>query len=403
MPRRKTQAEYEQQVAEKAPHIKVRGKYQGNRIKIEHYCTIHNVKWDITPFNFLQHPNGCRECQNQILEMHYNTKRKSDIQFRLEVEALETGIIPMAEYDGTHNAMPFMCKEGHIWSSTPHDILDGYGCPFCTGNAVLRGYNDLWTTNPEIAAMLKNPNDGYELSKGSHRKVDWICPDCGALKNTSPKQVVVYGLACSRCSDGISYPNRFIVALLSQLCVDVVIPEWSPKWIGRYRYDVYFIYNNQEYIVEMDGGIGHGELDFATNQKDEVGLERDVIKDIQAKAHNIILFRIDCKYEKGGVHHRFKYIKNSIIQSGLNALFDLSQVNWELCNKEATKSLHIMAAQQYDSGKSIKEIADDLRVHYDTVYSWLKRMSEDGLCTYKPILGNPSHQKNRKKLQVQDA
>lgn len=403
MPRRKTQEEYEQQVAEKAPHITVTGKYQGNRVKIKHYCEIHDIYWDVSPFNFLQHPNGCHKCQDDVLEQYHNSRRKSDEQFKLEVEALGTGIIPMENYKGHNEKMSFRCKEGHIWLSTPHDVLDGYGCPFCAGNTVLRGYNDLWTTNPEIAAMLKNPDDGYELSKGSHRKVDWICPDCGTPKNASVKQVMAYGLACAKCSDGISYPNRFIAALLSQLPVDTVTPEWSPKWIGRYRYDIYFVYNNQEYVVEMDGGIGHGELDFVTSQKDEIGLARDIIKDTQAKAHNIILFRIDCKYEKGGIHHRFQYIKNSIIESGLNELLDLSQVDWDLCNKEATKSLHIIAARQYDAGKSIKEIAHNLQVHYSTVYNWLKRMSEEGLCTYRPVLGNPSHQNNRKKLQIQDA
>lgn len=403
MPRRKTQEEYERQVIEKAPHVKVTGAYQGNRVKIGHYCTIHDVNWDVSPFNFLQHPNGCYKCQNEALEKYYNTRRKTDVQFRQEVDALGTGIIPMEEYKGTHERMSFMCQEGHIWPSTPHDILDGYGCPFCAGNAVLKGYNDLWTTNPEIAKMLKDPNIGYEISRGSHRDVEWICPTCGLLKVSAPKQVSMYGLACSRCSDGISYPNRLIVALLNQLHISTFHPEWSPEWIGRCRYDVYFTYNNQEYIVEMDGGIGHGGIDMATQEQDTQGLERDVFKDEQAALHNIEVIRIDCRYERKDIHNRFKYIKESILNSRLNQLFNLNIVDWEQCNKDATKSLHMMAAQQYDSGKGIREISEELQIHYSTVYTWLKRMSKEGLCSYKPVIGHPSHQKNRKKLAIQDA
>lgn len=397
MPIRKTQEEYEKQVAEKAPHIQVIGKYQGNRVKIEHYCAIHDVHWDVSPFNFLQHPNGCCKCQSEVLEKCYASRRKSNTQFRQEVEALGAGIVPMEEYKGTHERMQFMCKEGHVWLSTPHDILDGYGCPFCAGNAVLRGYNDLWTTDPEMAKMLKYPNVGYEISRCSHKCVDWICPNCGMNKSISPKQVYGYGLACPRCSDGISYPNRFIVSLFSQLHVDAFTPEWSPEWIGKCRYDVYFLLNQQEYVVEMDGGIGHGEVDIKTNGIDTDGLARDAMKDEQAFLHGITVIRIDCKYEKKSVHDRFQYLKQSIVNSTLNEIFDLSNIDWELCNKDATKSLHMIAAREYDNGKSIREIANDLHVHYSTIYTWLKRLAAENLCSYVPVIGTKSHQKNRNK------
>lgn len=403
MPRRKTQAEYEQQVTELAPHVMVIGKYQGNRVKIAHYCTVHDIRWDVSPFNFLQHPNGCYKCQDDVLERYYNTRRKTDLQFRQEVEALGTNIVPMEEYKGTHERMPFMCKEGHIWPSTPHDVLNGYGCPFCAGNAVLRGYNDLWTTDPDLAQMLKNPNVGYEIGRGSHRCVDWICPDCGLPKSVSPKQVCIYGLACPRCSDGISYPNRFIISLLSQLSMDTFTSEWSPAWIGRCRYDAYFVLNGQEYVVEMDGGIGHGELDIRTNEPDTDGLARDMLKDEQARLHNIIVIRIDCKYEKTSIYNRFQYIKQSVLSSPLSEIFDLSHVDWELCNKDATKSLHMIAAHEYDSGKSIQEIADELHVHYSTIYNWLKRLAKENLCSYVSVLGAPSHKKNRNKVLQEDA
>ena len=402
MPRKKTYEEYERQVAEKAPHIKIIGKYQGNRTKIEHYCVIHDIHWDVSPFNFLQHPNGCYKCQEEVLNKYYEVRRKSDFQFRQEVAALGTGITPMEEYKGSHKRMSFMCKKGHIWSSTPHEILAGYGCPFCAGNAVLKGYNDLWTTNPEIAQMLKNPSIGYEISRGSNREVDWLCPNCNTVKTSSPHQVFEHGIACPRCSDGISYPNRLVVALLSQLHIDGFIREWSPEWVGRCRYDVYFIHNNQEYIVEMDGGLGHGGLDISTQERDVRGLERDIFKDEQASLHNIEVIHIDCRYEQKNIHNRFKYIKDSILDSRLSHLFDLSVVDWDRCNKEATKSMHMIAARQYDAGKGIKEISEELHVHYSTVYNWLKRLGSEGLCSYKSIVGAPSHQKNRNKI-IQDA
>ncbi len=394
MPRRKTHEEYVNELQAKIPHIQVKEEYKGNRTPIEHYCIKHNISWNTSPFNLLQHMNGCKQCQEEAFRSFCNNRRKTDEQFKKEVEALGTGIKPRDKYNGTHNRIYFECKYGHIWLSTPHDILDGYGCPFCAGNAVLKGYNDLWTTNPDIAKMLKDPNIGYEISRGSNKEVEWICPYCGLLKISSPKQVVSHGLACSRCSDGISYPNRFIVALLTQLNVSTFHPEWSPKWIGKCRYDVYFIHNSQEYIVEMDGGIGHGGIDIATQGADVDGLERDIMKDEQAALHNIDLIRIDCRYERKDVHNRFKYIKESILNSRLNQLFDLSIVDWDKCNKEATKSLHMIAAMKYDAGMSIRAISEELHFHYDTIYNWLKRMAKEGLCSYQPCSGRPLQQKS---------
>ena len=402
MPRRKTHEEYVRELKKKVPHIRVNEEYKGNRVPIEHYCTKHDEFWNTAPFNILQHRHGCKKCQEEAFRTFCDSRRKTDEQFRKEVEALGTGIKPRGEYKGTHEHMDFECKLGHIWPSTPHDILDGYGCPFCAGNAVLKGYNDLWTTNPEMANMLKDPDVGYEISRGSNREVDWVCPDCGFIKTISPHQVTEHGFACPRCSNGISYPNRFIVSLLDQLNVNHFQPEWSPEWVGKCRYDAYFIHNNQEYIVEMDGGIGHGGIDRVTGGTDIKGLERDAFKDQQAEKQGVIVIRIDCRYERKNIHNRFMYIKESVLNSQLSTILDLSSVNWDECNKDATKSLHMIAAQQYDDGKGIREISEELHVHYSTVYSWLKRMAQEGLCSYRPVMGHPSHQNNRKNLLNSD-
>ena len=388
--RKKTQEEYEAQVKERAPHIIVRGKYSKNRTPIEHYCLRHNISWDVSPFNFLQHPTGCEECQQEILNIYYEKRRKTDEQFFQELNSLESGIKALGEYKGSRILMPFECKYGHIWTSAPHDILEGYGCPYCSGQSVLRGYNDLWTTNPDVAKMLADPNVGYEISRGSNREVEWICPNCGKHKISSTKQVINFGLACNRCSDKISYPNKFIRELLFQIYGNNFTPEWSPEWIGRHKYDAYFEKNGIGYAVEMDGGIGHGNIDFITRKKDVNGISRDIIKDKLASEHNIIVIRIDCNYKY--VHERFEYIKNSIINSKLSQVLDLDCVDWGLCNRNSLRSYHREAARQYDSGVKIREIADNLCVSYSTIYNWLKSMAKEGLCSY-----NPEYERHKRK------
>jgi len=71
------------------------------------------------------------------------------------------------------------CKKGHEWQATINSRNNGIGCPYCAGKKVLPGYNDLATTNPELA-LEWHPNRNESLSptmvtSGSHKKVWWKC------------------------------------------------------------------------------------------------------------------------------------------------------------------------------------------------------------------------------------
>jgi rubrerythrin len=58
----------------------------------------------------------------------------------------------------------------------------GTGCPVCSNKRVLKGYNDLATTNPKLAAEWNyDKNNGLTPDKvvaGSGKKVWWRCPKC---------------------------------------------------------------------------------------------------------------------------------------------------------------------------------------------------------------------------------
>lgn len=73
----------------------------------------------------------------------------------------------------------WMCQKGHEWQSTPNDRVAGYGCPYCSNQKVLAGYNDLATTNPRLAKEW-HPTKNGELTPqmipaGTEKKVWWQC------------------------------------------------------------------------------------------------------------------------------------------------------------------------------------------------------------------------------------
>ena len=96
------------------------------------------------------------------------------------------------------------CNSGHEWQAIVSSrVTGGNGCPYCSGQKVLVGYNDLETTNPEIASEWHPTKNGDLLptmvSSGSRNSIWWICPIC---KETY--QSAIYhrtkGNGCPYCS-----------------------------------------------------------------------------------------------------------------------------------------------------------------------------------------------------------
>ena len=71
---------------------------------------------------------------------------------------------------------------GHEWDTPIALMSRSYGCPYCHGLRVLKGFNDLETAYPEIAKQwhpTKNGSDSPDMfTYGSGHKAYWLCPIC---------------------------------------------------------------------------------------------------------------------------------------------------------------------------------------------------------------------------------
>ena len=126
-------------------------------------------------------------------------------------------------------------------------------CPACTKNPkrVIRGYNDLWTTNPEIAKMLLNSEDGYSHTKACNDRTSWVCPNCKSIiKNKTFNQVYYHGIVCKKCGDGISYPEKVMRECLKQSQVKFEMHKRF-DWSNNKEYDFYL--SDYNIIIETHG------------------------------------------------------------------------------------------------------------------------------------------------------
>ncbi|MBO6158637.1 MAG: zinc-ribbon domain-containing protein [Firmicutes bacterium] len=82
-------------------------------------------------------------------------------------------------------------------------------CPYCAGKKILKGYNDLQTTHPELMcewSEIDNALQNFwpdEITEHSSISVWWVCKDCGYKYKMSPRDKLIYAMrhqiSCSRC------------------------------------------------------------------------------------------------------------------------------------------------------------------------------------------------------------
>lgn len=268
------------------------------------------------------------------------------------------------------------------WYATPANILKGRGCPYCAGKKILNGVNDLWTTNPEIASWLKDKELGYKVTKGSNKKVTFICPRCGKGKIISPNKLN-NSFSCNYCSDGISYPEKFLLSLLDQLHINFIYQysKVNAVWCDKYKYDFYFEHNGNKIIIETNG-IQHYEKSFNTvgGRTIDEETENDNNKKLLALSNEIDYYiTLDCRYSQ------MEYIKNNIEDSLLSNLFDLSQIDFSKCSKDACDTIVFKVCEEYKTNDNILNIAQKFHISQSAVYSYLKRGTSLGLCKYNGI------------------
>lgn len=289
-------------------------------------------------------------------------------------------------------------KCGTVIERIPNNVLThkNMSCPVCNGCSAMKavkGVTDLWTLRPDVAKLLENPEEGYEYTVHSSKKANFICPCCNNVLYKPILKVTDSGLSCSYCGKTKSYPNKFMCNLLKALCVEF---ETEYKISGYdYRYDFYFVLNNNSYAIEMDGGLGHGNKTYE-GKEDKIGLKTDYIKDKICKENNINIIRIDCNYKH---KNRFKYILKNVKDSELSKIFDLSKVDFDVIDITSSISTLNSVVDLWNNGiRSYDEFYEQLHIPRQTVRRYLQEASNKNIIsdTYDEILKSIRKASNKK-------
>ena len=148
----------------------------------------------------------------------------------------------------------WLCEKGHEWQTLVKDraiIERNNNCPVCSNRKIVSGTNDLFTTHPDLAKKLANPEDAHRISRGSAKKVRFRCDKCETdIGLKSIKNIYVDGLSCVICSSTVEVTEGLFATMLRELGVKFNHNQ-SISWSDRKQYDFHLPEYNA--IIELHG------------------------------------------------------------------------------------------------------------------------------------------------------
>ena len=261
------------------------------------------------------------------------------------------------------------------------NLIKGTGCSCCNGKTVVSEINSVWITHPWIIRLGVSEEDAKRCIKSSRENIEVICPNCKRKMTRKISNISrCKSIGCS-CSDSISYSEKFITSMLSQLRIkfQVQLSNITFNWCNKYRYDFYLPEYNC--IIETHG-IQHYKY-TGLNRTLEEEQENDKIKRELALNNSIKNYIVlDCRESD------MKWIKNSVLNSKLNELLDLSNIDWNKCEEFALGNLVKEICEYWNNKKdweTTQTIAEDNEWGISargTIRDYLKKGTKYGWCNY---------------------
>ena len=390
MARRKTNEEYAKEIEMKYHgKISLVGNYMGYCNPVELFCNVHKISFVKNANGVLSQMECCPRCISEHMDSVYKEKAgkltRTTEDYINDLEYRGASVVPAEEYKGFNTKILHKCKAcGNEILMSPNKVKYYTRCGLsicqkCSGKGLYEGKNDLWTTDPDMAKMLKDPNDGYKVTRCSGKKVDWICPDCGCVvRQKSVYNTLTNGLVCGLCSNTRSLGHRLVNSVLTELDVDY-INEKTFYWSENKVYDIYVEQYNC--IIEVNGVQHYEESGFH-----RLG-GRNYIEEIENDA-----YKKDLAIENGIQHYVYvdakesniDYIVNSIRDNKLfNSLFNTKNITWENIVDRALISDVVRIKNLYNEGVSVPEIQKILHMSNTSVTRKLNELTKFGLCNYK--------------------
>ncbi|MDH6292503.1 zinc-ribbon domain-containing protein, partial [Rhodococcus opacus] len=200
----------------------------GSNKKVHWQCRKFGHQWEAAIKSRTGSGVGCPVCANRKVLAGFNDLESQFPDIAEEWDYEKNGALrPDEVLAGGHTKVHWKCrKAGHQWVAKVVERTTGSGCPVCSSNKVLAGFNDLLSQFPDIAEEWDYEKNGAlrpdEVLAGSHSKVHWKCRKAGHQWAAAIVPRTRLGVGCPVCSS-----NKVLAGfndLLSQF------PDIAEEW-----------------------------------------------------------------------------------------------------------------------------------------------------------------------------
>lgn len=304
-----------------------------------------------------------------------------------EVVILDKTIIKRKHYEKAYKMRCIKCS--YTYERMEYTIKNGKcKCPCCANQVLVKGVNDLATTHPHVAKILKNKEEGYVNTSGT-KKLWFTCPSCGCDKHDKITKVITVGLRCPVCRNTDSFAERFVSSLLKQ-CKIQFAREKKFEWSQGKRYDFYL--PNHSMIIETHGEQHYKQSNRGRSLEEEQ--ENDRIKYENAIKNGIEYYVIiDSRIRENP--------KDNLVNSKLSDIIKWEEVDFQsiLDEVESSDLQRVVELYEKTNGEMPKKkMAEELDSSWETVSTLLHRANQFGLIDYKGII--PFREKSSIKVKV---
>lgn len=257
--------------------------YTNMNTKITIVCSTHGP-FQQEPSNHIFRRKGCKLCGYVTHGLTFlNTKKKTFEERSKKIHSRKYGY-SLVNYRGNNIRVDIICPFHGEFKQTPHDHLEGCGCPLCN----IAGKKRL-TTEQFIESAKRIHGNRYDYSEAeyilSNEKIKILCKIHGKFFQRANDHIS--GRGCPNCI--ISKGEEKIKAFLQRYNIPY-IPEY--KINNRYFFDFYL--PDHVMFIEYDGAQHYKYIQWFHRSLNnfESYRERDVMKSEYAEKNNMELLRI---------------------------------------------------------------------------------------------------------------
>lgn len=273
-------------------------------------------------------------------------------------------------------------------------------CRLCTNQVAVLGVNTIWDKAKWMCDLGISEEDAKKYCPQSGQKIWVTCPDCGEKKEIKINNLYNrHSIGCT-CGDGKSYPEKYVYELLNQLNIKFdyqVKYEWNKykdphkQKVAQGIIDFVLYIDNREIPLEVDGDF-HRFYNNRNKRTKEDSIYIDHQRDLNSLKYlgeETIRVIFD-DYNKD--------MKQNILNSKLNNLFNLSNIDWNKCEEYALKNIikEVCIYKEEHPELTTGEIGKLFNINRHTVREYCIKGTKFNWCNYKP---SKEREKNYNKMK----